>query len=130
MGETRILIKVVTDVFCTERGIRLSFVKTSEFRGSLNPPKSPPLYDTVTNRRFWHSSFGLYLSRKTTRRHLPEEFNIYSHRCVDPCGNSVTVELLTANSRRWLPGWTLVNLYEQQCYTDLIFSCFTAGVFK
>jgi hypothetical protein len=32
---------MVTDVFSTELGIRLSFVKTSEFRGGgvLNPPK-------------------------------------------------------------------------------------------
>jgi hypothetical protein len=35
---------VVTDVFSTELGIRLSFVKTSEFRGgAFETPKPPPL---------------------------------------------------------------------------------------
>jgi hypothetical protein len=37
----------VTDVFSTEQGIRLSFVKTSEFRGGFEPPK-PPLGTPLT----------------------------------------------------------------------------------
>jgi hypothetical protein len=40
MSETRILIRLLTDVFSTELGIRLSFVKISEFRG-VEPPKPP-----------------------------------------------------------------------------------------
>jgi hypothetical protein len=41
------------DVFSTEQGIRLSFVKTSEFRGGFEPPKLPlsvrhwPDYDQI-----------------------------------------------------------------------------------
>jgi hypothetical protein len=37
--------RVVTDVFSTELGIRLSFAKTSEFRGGVvvEPPQTPPL---------------------------------------------------------------------------------------
>ena len=31
------------DVFSTELGIRLSFVKTSEFQGGFEHPKPPPL---------------------------------------------------------------------------------------
>jgi hypothetical protein len=41
------------DVFSTELGIRLSFVKTSEFRGEgggLNPQTPPPRYVTVKNQ--------------------------------------------------------------------------------
>jgi hypothetical protein len=41
---------VVMDVFSTELGIRLSSVKTSEFRGGLNPPKPPlgtPLFANI-----------------------------------------------------------------------------------
>jgi hypothetical protein len=39
--------QVVTDVFSTELGIWLSFVKTSEFRGG--GPPNPSLYTTVRN---------------------------------------------------------------------------------
>jgi hypothetical protein len=34
------------DVFSTELGIRLSFVKTSEFRGGGGDPPNPPRYAT------------------------------------------------------------------------------------
>jgi hypothetical protein len=38
------------DVFSTELVIRLSFIKTSEFRGGLiTPNTSPPRYATVIN---------------------------------------------------------------------------------
>jgi hypothetical protein len=37
------------DVFSTELGIRLSFVKTSEFGGGLSRPTHPPRYDTVVS---------------------------------------------------------------------------------
>jgi hypothetical protein len=51
----------VTDVFSTELGIRLSFVKTSEFRGvGVKPPTTPPpqalgtpLRDTPICGKYW-----------------------------------------------------------------------------
>jgi hypothetical protein len=49
---------VVTDLYSTELGIRLSFVKTSEFRGRVWTPKHPPpprywpLVNILTNLTF------------------------------------------------------------------------------
>jgi hypothetical protein len=40
------------DIFSTELEIRLSFVKTSEFReGGLNPPPQPPRYANASLER-------------------------------------------------------------------------------
>jgi hypothetical protein len=46
------------DVFSTELGIRLSFVKTSEFRGGVNPaPQTTPLGTPLT----LHPDVGAWL---------------------------------------------------------------------
>ena len=51
------------DVFSTELGIRLSFVKTSEFRGwSLNPPTplfTPLMYTHSPSNRVFPDHFRL-----------------------------------------------------------------------
>jgi hypothetical protein len=71
MSETRILIRLLTDVFSTELGIRLSFVRTSEFReGRVEPPLGTPLekrrYLASTRVRILHrpacnvSLYGLW----------------------------------------------------------------------
>jgi hypothetical protein len=56
----------VTDVFSTELGIRLSFVKTSEFRGGggFEPPKNPlgtPLYSKVLKSAVFKENGHVYL---------------------------------------------------------------------
>jgi hypothetical protein len=37
------------DVFSTELGIQLSFAKTLEFQGGLNPPNPSPVIQTIHN---------------------------------------------------------------------------------
>jgi hypothetical protein len=57
MSETHILIRLLTDVFSTELGIRLSFVKISEFWGSGEPLK-PALGTPLVQFK------GLYIIRE------------------------------------------------------------------
>jgi hypothetical protein len=53
------------DVFSTEQGVRLSFVKISEFRGGFEPPKPPPpsRYATGLHTTLYHGNLKYYVFR-------------------------------------------------------------------
>jgi hypothetical protein len=54
------------EVFSMELGIRLIFVKTSEFRGDFEPPQSPP------SVRHWYMKLLTGYSSKSSMTHSVE----------------------------------------------------------
>jgi hypothetical protein len=96
------------DVYSTELGIRLSFVKTSKFRGGINP--LPPRYATVAVEVWNHAATPNFDQRNSSE---PNVSNLTTHSLL--FWIAVSSEPLEACSMECREQMTVVLIGERPC---------------